>query len=42
MPKNPTMDQRIKRNIAHQENCGCREIPPTVKKAIETKKSKLT
>jgi len=27
MPKNATLEQRIKWHLAHQEQCGCRPIP---------------
>jgi hypothetical protein len=26
MPKNPTIEQRIKWHLAHAKNCGCRKI----------------
>jgi len=26
MPKNPTIEQRIKWNVEHAKNCGCRKI----------------
>ena len=26
MPKNPTLEQRVKWHLAHQENCTCRPI----------------
>lgn len=31
MPKNPTLEQRIKWHINHAKHCGCREIPPKLK-----------
>ncbi|HET6989980.1 MAG TPA: hypothetical protein VFJ43_01600 [Bacteroidia bacterium] len=27
MPKNASVDQRIKWHLAHQKNCACRPIP---------------
>jgi hypothetical protein len=27
MPKNPTVEQRIRWHLAHQEQCKCRPIP---------------
>jgi hypothetical protein len=37
MPENPTMEQRIAWHIEHAKNCGCREMPESVKKAIKNK-----
>lgn len=34
MPKNATLEQRIKWHVAHAEKCGCRDIPATIKTAI--------
>jgi hypothetical protein len=30
MPKNPTLDQRVSRHLAHAKACGCRKISRTV------------
>jgi hypothetical protein len=30
MPRNATLDQRVKWHLAHVVTCGCREIPKTV------------
>ncbi len=38
MPKNPTMEQRITWHLEHQKNCNCRDIPNTIKQAIQDKK----
>lgn len=35
MPKNATLDQRIKWHIEHAKNCGCREIPEKLLTEIE-------
>ncbi|MBI2850128.1 MAG: hypothetical protein HYX80_03685 [Chloroflexi bacterium] len=35
MPKNPTLEERIKWHIAHAENCSCRPIPDKLKAEIE-------
>jgi hypothetical protein len=35
MPKNPTMDERIKWHIEHEKYCRCRPIPETVLEAIK-------
>lgn len=39
MPKNPTIEQRIKWHLEHQKNCSCRPIPE--KLLGEMKKRKL-
>jgi len=36
MPKNPTIEQRVKWHLLHQKNCSCRPIP--AKLAEEMKK----
>lgn len=40
MPKNPTLDQRIKWHLEHQKHCQCRPIPDTLTKAIEKSRDK--
>ena len=30
MPKNPTLEQRIKWHEAHAKACGCRPMPPNI------------
>jgi hypothetical protein len=37
MPKNATLEQRVKWHIAHAKNCGCREMPKTILAAIKSK-----
>jgi len=37
MPKNATMDQRIRWHEEHAGLCACRPIPPTVRAAIENR-----
>ncbi len=39
MPKNPTLEQRIKWHIEQARQCACREIPVTIKKEIEKRKA---
>jgi len=34
MPKNPTMEQRVKWHMEHAKNCGCREMPKSVQEEI--------
>jgi hypothetical protein len=34
MPKNPTIEQRIKWHIEHARKCKCREIPPKLLEEI--------
>lgn len=35
MPKNPTMDDRIRWHKGYAQNCGCRPIPDGVRKEIQ-------
>ena len=35
LPANAKLDQRIDWHIEHAAQCGCREIPDSVKKALE-------
>jgi hypothetical protein len=35
MPKNPTLEQRIKWHIEHEKECRCREISPKLRAEIE-------
>jgi hypothetical protein len=39
MPKNPTLEQRIKWHIEHAGQCACREMPATIKKEIKKKRA---
>jgi hypothetical protein len=34
MPERATLDQRVRWHLKHQRNCGCREMPESVKKEI--------
>jgi hypothetical protein len=38
MPKNPTLDERIKWHLEHQKNCTCRPIPEKLLKMMAEKK----
>jgi hypothetical protein len=35
MPKNATMEQRLAWHTEHAKVCGCREMPASVKAALE-------
>lgn len=35
MPKNPTLDQRVAWHVEHSQNCGCRDLPESVKAELE-------
>lgn len=35
MPKNPTLEERIKWHTEHAKNCACREMPDSIRKKIE-------
>jgi hypothetical protein len=41
MPKNPTIEQRIKWHIEHSHECQCRNIPPKLLEEIKKRKIKL-
>jgi putative acetyltransferase len=38
MPKNPSVDQRITWHLAHSNNCGCRPIPPLIRREIRERR----
>ncbi len=38
MLPHPTLEQRVKWHLAHQKNCGCREMPASVIKYLEEKR----
>jgi hypothetical protein len=40
MPKNPTLEQRIKWHTAHAKNCACRPIPDKIKAEIRNLQKK--
>lgn len=40
MPKNPTLEQRIKWHIEHEKHCTCRPIPDKLKAEMENLKIK--
>jgi hypothetical protein len=42
MPKNPTMEERIRWHIEHAKHCTCREMPATIKEEIKKRSSKKT
>lgn len=35
MPAKPTMDQRVEWHTVHAQLCGCRPIPPAVKREMK-------
>jgi hypothetical protein len=37
MPRDATLEQRIDWHMMHAANCGCREMPKTIKWAIEAR-----
>lgn len=41
MPKNPTLEERIAWHVEHARECGCREMPESVRKIINDKKYPL-
>lgn len=41
MPKNPTVDERMKWHVEHAEYCSCREMTPKLKaEVVEWTKNK--
>jgi hypothetical protein len=40
MPKNPSLDERMKWHIEHAKNCTCRPIPDKLKAEIENWRAK--
>jgi hypothetical protein len=40
IPKNPTIEQRIKWHLEHQKNCSCRPIPEKLIEEMEKRKLK--
>jgi hypothetical protein len=38
MPKNPALEQRIAWHVAHEEHCGCRKMPESIRKEIKKRK----
>ncbi len=41
MPKNPSLDQRVKWHVEHARACSCREIPVSILKEIKKRKIKV-
>jgi hypothetical protein len=41
MPKNPTLEERMKWHLAHQKNCSCRPIPARLAEAMKKKGIKI-
>jgi hypothetical protein len=41
MPKNPTIDQRIKWHIEHLKNCSCRDIPEKLKAEMKKRNIRI-
>ena len=41
MPKNPSIEERIKWAIEHKENCSCRPIPEKLLSEIKKRKIKV-
>ncbi|HEY4674383.1 MAG TPA: hypothetical protein VIH03_09470 [Nitrososphaerales archaeon] len=35
MPKNPTIERRIRWHLEHAKNCGCRPIPDKLQEEIK-------
>lgn len=37
MPRNATHEERLEWHLAHSFNCGCREMPPGIRKELEAR-----
>lgn len=37
LPRNATLEQRLDWHLMHAANCGCREMPPTIKRELEAR-----
>ena len=37
MPPKSALEDRINWHLAHAANCGCREMPPSIRKEIEAR-----
>jgi hypothetical protein len=37
MPKNPTLDERVKWHLSHALNCHCREMPAAIREELEAR-----
>ncbi len=40
MPKNATLEQRIKWHIEHEKNCNCRKMPEKIRREVKDLKFK--
>jgi hypothetical protein len=38
MPKNPSLEERLKWHEEHARNCSCREMPLNIKSELERRK----
>lgn len=37
LARNATLEQRIDWHLSHAANCGCRDIPPTIRRELENR-----
>ena len=37
MPRNAKLEERLDWHLAHAANCGCREMPPTIRRELENR-----
>ncbi|HEU4718493.1 MAG TPA: hypothetical protein VFU15_11690 [Bacteroidia bacterium] len=40
MPRNPTIEERIRWHVAHAKHCGCRPIPEKLQEEMKKRKRK--
>ena len=37
MPRNATLEQRLEWHVMHSANCGCRDMPDTIRRELEAR-----
>ena len=40
MPRNATYEQRIEWHIEHEDECGCRPMPASIRQAIDDRENR--
>jgi hypothetical protein len=35
LPRTATLDERLDWHLSHAANCGCREMPPSIKRELD-------
>ncbi|RYE43910.1 MAG: hypothetical protein EOP21_07430 [Hyphomicrobiales bacterium] len=37
LPRNASMEERLNWHVMHAENCGCREMPDSIRRELEAR-----